>query len=266
MVSGGESDPEEPVPSERGEEELGGRRELGILLGISASPGGTLAAAEPSAAQRHRLQMLGAIGAFIGNASRETRQIVAYETAELRPLLGGAGGARDAEALAQDGLPAHGSGAMRSGADAAVDAAMRCSRRVARGSRRDLGCTSAACVALDLDRHAACAGGRDRASTRAGRVPGGRLPDQVGQRGQGRGLSGLPVQLRCARGSGRPGRQLQRGGRDVSAPRRRVGGPGRALSSGQGSELIVRSVRAGTREGDAAPEAGLVSAGYRDPI
>ena len=74
MVSGGESDPEEPVPSERGEEELGGRRELGILLGISASPGGTLAAAEPSDAQRHRLQMLGAIGAFIGNASRETRQ------------------------------------------------------------------------------------------------------------------------------------------------------------------------------------------------
>ena len=73
------------------------------------------------------------------------------------------------------------------------------------------------------------------------------------------------VQPRCTRGSGRPGRQLQRGGRDVSAPRRRVGGPGRALSSGQGSELIVRGVQAGTREGDAAPEAGLVSEGYRDP-
>ena len=84
MVSGGESDPEEPVPSERGEEELGGRRELGILLGISASPGGTLAAAEPSDAQRHRLQMLGAIGAFIGNAGRETRQIVAHEMAMRR--------------------------------------------------------------------------------------------------------------------------------------------------------------------------------------
>ena len=45
-----------------------------------------------------------------------------------------------------------------------------------------------------------------------------------------------------------------------------MGGPSRALSSGQGSELIVRGVQAGTREGDAAPEAGLVSAGYRDPI
>ena len=59
MVSGGESDPEDPVLSERGEEELGGpQRELGM----SISPGGALATAEPSAAQLHRLQMLGAIG------------------------------------------------------------------------------------------------------------------------------------------------------------------------------------------------------------
>ena len=71
MVSGGESDPEDTVLSERGEEELGGpQRELEM----SISPGGALATAEPSAAQLHRLQMLGAIGAFIGNASRETRQ------------------------------------------------------------------------------------------------------------------------------------------------------------------------------------------------
>ena len=81
MVSGGESDPEDTVLSERGEEELGGpQRELGM----SISPGRALATAEPSAAQRHRLQMLGAIGAFIGNANRETRQIVAYETAMRR--------------------------------------------------------------------------------------------------------------------------------------------------------------------------------------
>ena len=97
---------------------------------------------------------------------------------------------------------------------------------------------------------------RGHPRARARRMPGRRLPDQMGQPRKGGGVARLPLQLRRARSGRARSQRGQRGSRDACAAGQRV----RLLERRQRlvPRLRQRAVSScvlkhGTREGDAAP-------------